>query len=74
VPRRKSGGEEGRLGRVEFWNRLPGMGEGWEAKHLLVLAVLNGRMCCKLKSGVLLVAWISSSLVMEEEGAGRGEV
>jgi len=59
---------------VEFGNRLPGMGKGWEAKHLLVLAVLTDRVYCKLKSGLLLVAWISSSVVIEKrEEVKRGE-
>lgn len=46
--------------------------EGWEARYLLVLAVLNDEVYCDLKSGLQLVARVSFSLVLKEEGRREG--
>lgn len=42
--------------------------EGWEARCLLVLAVLNDEVYCDLKSGSQLAARVSFSLALKEEG------
>lgn len=48
--------------------------EGWEARYLLVLAVLNDEVYCALKSGLQPVARVSFSLVLKEEGRREGRV